>query len=236
MPIAARRPAADSTSAVGLTTSDRALARTIATMPARVVCISYATGSDGETVGVLVAETLGFRHVDDEIVRRAAEREGLDPAVIGDVERRRSFVQRMLDTLAEVASPETYPKLFGHSPTAETSFRELIREVIRDTADEGDVVIVSHAASLALAGTPDLLRVFVSASADVRARRLEGVDLLGFESARHRVRAEDAARADYLRRFYGAHEELPTHYDLVVSTDVLTVPQAATLVVTAARL
>lgn len=204
-------------------------------MPARVICISQAGGSLGGEVGRLVAERLGFRHVDDEIVRRAAEREQLDLEVVADVERRRSFVRRMLEALTEATQ---YEALLSGAPEmpASDELRESIREVIRETADEGDVVIVSHAASIALAGTPDVLRVLVTASADIRARRLEGADPLGFDEARRRVEADDAARADYLRRFYGVDEELPTHYDLVVSTDVLGAKQAADVVVAAARL
>ena len=44
------------------------------------------------------------------------------------------------------------------------------------------------------------------------------------------VRESDAARADYLRQFYGAEDELPTLYDLVVNTDRLSLEQAAELV------
>jgi cytidylate kinase len=44
------------------------------------------------------------------------------------------------------------------------------------------------------------------------------------------VKDADAARRDYLKRFYGVDEELPTHYDLVVNTDVLSVERAADLI------
>jgi cytidylate kinase len=63
----------------------------------------------------------------------------------------------------------------------------------------------------------------VTASAGTRAERL------GDEGAR-KVKDEDAARRDYLKRFYGVDEESPTHYDLVINTDVLSVEQAADLV------
>ncbi len=206
-------------------------------MPARVVCISQETGSDGLEVGRLVAEALGFRHVDDEIVRRAAERESVDEAVVADVERRKSFVRRMLDSLSEVTVLDAgvLPIPILDAPPPEASLRELIREVIVDTADEGEVVIVSHAASIPLAGRPDVLRVLVTASPDIRARRLAGLDLVGSDEARRRVSSSDAARADYLRRFYGVDEEVPTLYDVVVSTDVLRPEQAVTVVVAAAR-
>ena len=52
---------------------------------------------------------------------------------------------------------------------------------------------------------------------------------MGWSTRRPRApcATSDAARADYLERFYGVEPELPTHYDLVVNTDVLTVEQAA---------
>jgi cytidylate kinase len=48
------------------------------------------------------------------------------------------------------------------------------------------------------------------------------------------VKDSDAGRRDYLRRFYDVDEELPTQYDLVVNTDVLSLEQAADLVAKAA--
>jgi hypothetical protein len=44
------------------------------------------------------------------------------------------------------------------------------------------------------------------------------------------VKKSDAARRDYLRRFYDVEEELPTHYDVIVNTDLLSIEQAARLV------
>ena len=48
------------------------------------------------------------------------------------------------------------------------------------------------------------------------------------------VKDSDAGRRDYLKRFYDVDEELPTHYDLVVNTDALSVELAADLVIRAA--
>ena len=44
------------------------------------------------------------------------------------------------------------------------------------------------------------------------------------------VKDSDAARRDYLKRFYGIDEELPTHYDVVVNTDVLSFERAAQVI------
>jgi cytidylate kinase len=49
-------------------------------MSFRVVCISRDVGAGGEDVGRAVASQLGFRYVDEEIVRRVAEQTGIDHA------------------------------------------------------------------------------------------------------------------------------------------------------------
>ena len=58
----------------------------------------------------------------------------------------------------------------------------------------------------------------------------------GLDEARaaRAVKDSDAGRRDYLKRFYDVDEESPTHYDLVVNTDVLSIEQAAELVSKAA--
>ena len=45
----------------------------------RVVCISRAAGAGGEQVGRLVAERLGFRYFDDEVIALASERADSTP-------------------------------------------------------------------------------------------------------------------------------------------------------------
>jgi hypothetical protein len=53
-------------------------------------------------------------------------------------------------------------------------------------------------------------------------------------AAARAVKEADAARADYLRRFHDVREELPTQYDLVLNTDLLSPEQAAALISAAA--
>jgi hypothetical protein len=202
-------------------------------MAGRVICISRARGALGEQVGQAVAKRLGLRLVDEEIVARAAAQENVDATVVADVERRKSFVERLLLGLA-ASGADAYVAPVTSEILEQERYREVIREAIQQTAAQGDVVIVAHAASYPLAGQAGVLRVLVTGSEDVRARRLaeeEGVDAAEGEKRR---KQSDGNRADYLRRFYDVDEELPTHYDLVVNTDELTPEQAAAVVAAAA--
>ena len=201
------------------------------------MCISHADGAGGEHVGRLAADRLGFVYVDEEIVSRAAAKAGLDAGTVADEERRKSLVSRMLQGLAQsgaeaLAVGAAPPPRLDTGPTGE-AIRVLIRETIEQTAAQGKVVIVAHAASYVLPLGPEALRILVTASPETRAQRViesEGLDEAGAARA---VKNSDAARRNYLKRFYGV-EESPTHYDLVVNTDLLSFDQAAVLVATAA--
>jgi Cytidylate kinase-like family len=218
-------------------------------LPSRIICVSHTTGAGGEGVGRAVSDRLAFRYVDDEVIESAADLVGLDPAVVSNVERRKSLVARVLDRVAE-SGGERRPRVstsLGGSARGQATFAEpvrqmpsgedlraLIRDVIRDVAEEGDVVIVAHAASMALAGREDVLRVLVTASPETRARRLAETTKVDMRQADKAIRDSDGARADYLARFYGVERELPTHYDLVVNTDVVSPDRAADLLLLAA--
>jgi cytidylate kinase len=207
-------------------------------VPCRVVCISHATGAGGEEVGRLVAERLGFLYVDEDIVARAAAKGRVDPGDVADEERRKSLAARLLDAMAH-GGGEAWalgggaPLVAGEEISGD-ELRALIREAIEQTAARGNVVIVAHAASQALPQGPEMLRVLVTASPDTRARRLSGLEGMDEMQAARAVKDADAGRRDYLKRFYGVGEELPTHYDIVVNTDVLSPEQTADVVSRAA--
>jgi uncharacterized protein len=199
----------------------------------RIVCISHATGAGGEDVGRLVAEQLGFLYVDEEIVAEAAARGGVDPAQVADEEQRKSVAGRLLDALAQGggegwALSGSLPLGTGEEVGSD-EVRALIRETIEQTAARGNAVIVAHAASRALTGMPEVLRVLVTASPETRARRLSAAWGIDQKEAARAVKDADAGRRSYLKRFYDVAEEAPEDYDVVVNTDVLSVEQAAAI-------
>jgi cytidylate kinase len=220
-------------------------------MSARVVCISRTVAAGGESVGRSVSDRLGFRYVDEEIISTAAEKANVDVTRVAEAEHRQSLLDRLFDAmkwgagdvvgteyfvLTPVALDEFYAQGVPVVPTIREEYRALIREVIHEVASQGNAVIVAHAASMALAGTPGVLRVLVTASLATRAQRLwrEG-HLLKEDDATKALKESDRERKDYLYRFYQIREELPTHYDLVVNTDHLSPEQAVDVIVRAAQ-
>lgn len=207
-------------------------------MTARVVCISRELGADGERVGRLVSERLGLQYVDEDVIARAAERGGVDPGVLADTEKRKSRLLRIVELLGDAgtATPSLGVEPSPVRSAREESHRDLIRGVIEQIAGDGNAVIVAHAASMALTGRKDILRVLVAASPEERTRRLAQSEGLDEKRAAKLVKDADTARASYIKSFYAIDRELPTHYDLVVNTDTLDAERAADLIVEAATL
>ena len=203
-----------------------------------VVCISSDDGAAAAEAAELVADSLGFRLINEDIVARAAVEAGVDHDVVADVERRKSTLAKLLEGMAPAAMASgaltLAPEDLGYGQLGSNELRGLIRSAIEETASTGNVVIVAHAASLALAARNDVLRVLITASPQTREQRLAASLAVDEKEAARLRKRSDAGRAEYMKRFYGVGSELPTHYDLVVNTDRLTPDDAARLIVDAA--
>jgi cytidylate kinase len=208
----------------------------------KIVCISSEDGAGALEAAQLVAGGLGFRLIDETIVVHAAKEAGVDQDVMADVERRKSLLVRVIEGLGPAGLGPAglgvgfgvSPDMMGAAERPSDELRGLIRSVIEETAAAGNAVIVAHAASLALGDREDVLRVAVTASPSTRERRLAEAGGLDAKAAARTIKQSDAARADYIKRFYGIGEELPIHYDLVINTDKLAPEHAAQLILQAA--
>ena len=188
----------------------------------------------------MVADSLGYRLVDEEILQQAAESSGVSVDELADAERRTKVIDGLLRNLtiaggaAGVMSPGGSAAVDIGSGADSKSLRALIQKSIHETAAQGDVVIVSHAASYALSGSDDVLRVLVTASPETRADRTGQSASLDAKKAAKVVADSDAARAAYLKRFYGVGDELSTHYDHALNSDSLSIELMSDIVTRAA--
>ncbi len=199
-------------------------------MALRVVTIAMTTGARAEQVGRLVADQLGFRYVNDEIIDRAAEHAGVSRREVAEVERSPSLISRIMTAMGSGPLIEHGGLLAADEIDASPSYRRLIQEVIREVAAQGNVVILAHGASILLAGAPGLLRVLVTASPATRAGRPVAESGQDERQAAREIQRTDRERRGFFKRFYNLDEELPTHYDVVVNTDVLS-PEAVARVI-----
>ena len=203
-----------------------------------IICISRTLGAGGEEIGRRVAEETGLSYVDNEIVSEAAHRLRLPEDIVADAEAPEGWVSRLVRALALNSLTTPDPTAFSPQAVLEGDRdlqRQLIREVLGDTARAGAAVIVAHGAAMALGGAEGVTRVLVTASRSQRISRVAASRGQGTTAAEQEVDESDAARRHYFQSFYHVSEEQPTHYDIVLNTDMIDVEAAATIVVATAN-
>lgn len=207
-------------------------------MTARVVTIARQVGTTGEEVARGVAERLGYRHIDYQIIQAAANEAGVSPETVSDAEHTPSLMTRLLESLARTPSLPVAawadPVPLATSPMLTSAdYRRFVENVIRDLAGSGECVIVGHSAQVTLRDRPDTLRVLITGSRKQRARRIMvgmGVDE---KAALQTADRTDAERVDFFNRFYDAGWLSPWTYDICLNSDQLS-PETCIELITAA--
>ena len=210
-------------------------------MNTRVIAFARTVGSAGEDVAQAAAKELGFRYYDYQVVQEAAQEAGVSSETVSEAEHTPSLMTRILEALARNPSMPVAawadPVPLATSPLLTSSeYRRFIEEVIRDLARQGEAVIVGHGSAMILHEHPDALRVFVTGSREVRAKRM--MERMGVDqrTAERTIERSDSERQDYFRRFYERDWLSPDRYDLCINTDRITAEQGASLVAAAAQL
>lgn len=157
-------------------------------MSYKVITISREFGSGGRTVGKQLAEKLGIPCYDREIIEKVAEESGYDKQYI---EETGEYTKGgILNTIFQSRS-------YGYSPSNEDIIWKFQAELIRKLAREGPCVIVGRCADYILREDPEVLRVFIHASMEFRAKRI--VEEYGEreDSPQKRLRDKDKQRSAY---------------------------------------
>jgi len=196
----------------------------------RAIAFSQVYGSGAESIGRDVAQKLGFGYLNEAIVAQVAKDYDVDPAVVGEAERRKSFFTRVAELAARGAPDVVAPDSSLYALDETDTLLSLIRDAVRDAAERGSVVLVAHAACYACADRLDVLRVCVTAPLSTRVSRVASALGISDKEAVKSVRRSDAARASYLKRVYRVGEESQTDYDLVLNTERLAPDAAAGLI------
>ena len=131
-------------------------------MEKRIITISREFGSGGRTIGKLVAEHLGIRCYDAELIQKLAAESGFDENYIKEAGEY---------TPGGFLASAFTNRSFG--PTNEDLLWKLQYRIIRELAEKEPCVIVGRCADFILQDRTDCLKVFVHADMKFRAERSE---------------------------------------------------------------
>jgi len=187
------------------------------------ISISRQLGSGGSVLAARVAELLGWKSYDREIVTAIAN--GTHSQVVL-LDR---FDERGVPQLDEYLTPLIVPD----DPGQARYLIEMTR-VIGRIAQEGRAVLVGRGANWFL--TPSCgLRVRAFGALESRVAALAQVTGLNLEEARRRCETNDASQRSFIKQGWNRDIDDPAGYDLILNPLELGLPAAVEAVLAAAR-
>lgn len=202
-----------------------------------VITISREIGSGGRTVGRKLAERLGVRYSDKQLIR--ALKEKFDLTVSG-IEKLKGEKKNWLADFIQLVAPvpkassftdtdSKYLQEFRQDVTVQDVYKAE-REILNGIADEGSCVIAGRLGFFVLKDRPDKVDIFITASREKRIERVMRKQDLSREQAEALIESVDETRDNYVRRYTGVTRYDARNYDLVLNMDHLTEDEAVNLI------
>ena len=191
----------------------------------KIVTISREFGSGGRTIGKMVAEKLGYKFYDTEIIDQVVEDTGLSREIVERYDEYATHKNSFLYSIAVNAGGDNYSGLSfaNRVQVAQVNF-------IKKLAEEGNCVIMGRGADYILRDREDCFNVFVRASIDFRAKHvLENYGETDVE-IEDRLKDKDVRRKVFYRSFamreWGACE----NYNLMLDSGAIGIEKCADII------
>ena len=202
-----------------------------------IITISREIGSGGRTIGRKLAEKLGVRYCDKQLVESLKEKFDL---TISNIEKLKGEKKNWLSDLIKFIAPvpkacellnkdSKYIVEFRNDVTSDDIFKAET-EILRSLADEGSCVIAGRSGFYILKDRPNKVDIFITASRDSRIARVMRKQDMSAEEAGGVVDSVDQTRENYIKRYTGMSRYDARNYDLVLNMDGITEDDAVDLI------
>mgnify|MGYP000885106400 CR=1 FL=1 len=191
-----------------------------------VISISRQLGSGGAYVGKRLAEVLGIKYIDRDILYKAAEELKILEEE-QDVYNKEAF---WMNLIGGIVYPSTYIGPNYMISIGDRLYDEQAR-IIRKISKECSCVIVGRCCSHILESQPNHISIFLHADKDLRIKRIESLYNLSEKQARKLVEKNDAERNSYYHTHTGNDWKDATQYHLCLDTGVLGFERAEKIII-----
>lgn len=194
-----------------------------------VYTIGRELGSGGYTVAKLLAERLGVKLYDKELLAQAAKDSGFCKEIFENHDERptNSFLYSLVMDTYTGGSYSSAP--FLDMPLNHKVFLAQFDSIKKIAAQES-CVIVGRCADYALASNPDLLSVFVRAETDDRVKRISKRENITENKARDMIQKKDKQRSSYYNYYTCKKWGDARSYDLCLNTSKVTPEECVDLI------
>ena len=192
-------------------------------MSNRIITIGREFGSGGRTIGREVAKKLGIPCYDQELIEKMAEESGFTREYVEKESENASLGSWAASALG---MDGTYT-----APTNQDRLWAVQSRIIREIAEKESCVIVGRCADVILEDKADLLRVFIHADFEARAKRI--VEKYGETEVptEKRLRDKDKRRALYYQFYTDRKWGDIENYDIILNSSALGLERCVDIIV-----
>ena len=194
-----------------------------------IITIARQYGSGGREIGEKVAEKLGIKLYDKELITQAATKGSLDENVTKLADE--SAANSLLYTLAMGSNVLGTTMHFGYKMPLNDKLFILQSEVIKECAKEESCVITGRCADYVLRNEENLFRIFIYGDLDHRQARV-AVRHPELKSSQiiDVINKTDKRRASYYNFYTGNKWGKYDNYDIAINSSTLGIEGTADLI------
>jgi hypothetical protein len=177
----------------------------------RFITIARDKGSLGDEVAQELSRRLGWHVFDKEIV-----------TYIAKDNRVRENLVRQLEENSENIVQDTISRFLGKPEDgyiANWEYHESLLKTLAYIAKKGQAIILGRGANFVLREDKEGMNVLITASPEIRVRRISESLHMTPEAARHHMTDDDEERRRFMRQYYRQDFENMDSYDVVFNTD-----------------
>ena len=191
-----------------------------------IITISRELGSGGHTVGQLLAERLGVRFSDKELIKALREEFHLTTDAIerlkGEKKDWLSSLLRKIVAMPKAENVVEWDDKFVQEYRPDLSSDEIFeaeKQILRGIAEEGSCVIAGRSGFFVLKDFPNKVDIFITAPREKRIQRVMAKQHLSEQEAAAAIDRVDEGRENYIKRYAGTSRYDVRNYDLVINMD-----------------
>ncbi len=197
------------------------------------ITIARQYGSGGREIGQRVAEILGIKSYDKELITMAAQKSGLSVEALNNVDE--TATSSLLYTLAMGSSSYGHHAGRGFDMPVNDKLFVVQSELIREKVEESDCVVIGRCGDYVLRDHDNLISIFIYADQEERIKRIMERNDLSYDSAKDRLAKTDKRRINYYNFYTGRKWGKYDHYHLTVDSSLLGIEGTAQLIASMAR-
>ena len=206
----------------------------MSTNPHRAITLSRQMGSGGSYIGYLAARSLGFKFIDREVLRQAADHLGTEVSQLEHQDERSSGLIEKLIRGFFLGAPDAATTAHHlKRPVYDRDLFSLECRIMNEIAERYSAVIIGRGGFHALRKRPEgsVIRVFIHAPLEFRLQRvMKARNIVDAAEARSAIEESDRRRARFIRDMVGVEWTDAKNYHLCIDSSVAGFPRSVEMI------